>query len=63
MPVTPTTILVADKDANELSSYTEKLQDEFCCTVGRVRNEHELRSSLAEKAIKILLIDLNFSEK
>ncbi len=63
MPVTPTTILVADKDAHEISSYAEKLEGEFCCTVNCVRNEQELRSSLAERPVKILLIDLNFSEK
>lgn len=61
MPVTPTTILVADKDADELSSYTEKIEGEFRCTVDYVCTEQELRATLAERPVRILLIDLNFS--
>lgn len=63
MPATPTTILIADKDADEIWSYAEKLEDEFCCTVDHACTEQELRSSLAGKPVKILVIDLNFSEK
>ena len=62
MPATPTTILIAD-NADEISSYVEKLEGEFCCTVDHACTEQELRSSLAEKTVKILVIDLNFTGK
>lgn len=62
MPATPTTILIADS-ADEISSYAEKLEAEFFCTVDRVCTEQELHRRLADKLVKILLIDLNFSSK
>lgn len=62
MPATSTTILIADKDSDELFSCAARLEGEFCCTVGRASTEQELHSRLTGKDVDILVIDLNFPE-
>lgn len=63
MAATPTTILVADTDADWLSAQAGGLELEFSCTIDRVYTEMELRSALDATTVHILVIDYNFSEK
>jgi DNA-binding NtrC family response regulator len=55
------TILIADRESDGLSAYSEKLDLQFDCTVLHSFGEEELRSSLAKNSVDILVIDLNFS--
>lgn len=63
MAATPTTILVADKDTDWLSTRAGQLELEFACTIDHVCTELELRSTLDANRVNILVIDHNFSEK
>lgn len=62
MAVIPT-ILIADKDKDGMSKHSEMLNLQYACTLLHVFSEEELQTSLNQRSIEILIIDLNFSTR
>ena len=62
MPAQPN-ILIADREPDGLSSVTEDLDLEFKCNFRHVFTDDELKSSLDNSSVHILILDLNFSLK
>ncbi len=60
MSVIPT-ILVADREIDGFSAHSEALDLQYSCTFLHVFSEEELRASLQQQSIEILVLDLNFS--
>ncbi len=60
MVATPT-ILIADRDSDGLTTYSDKLDRHFPCTLLRSSCTEELRTALAKNSIDILVIDVNFA--
>jgi DNA-binding NtrC family response regulator len=56
-------ILIADRDPNGLSAFTEDLDLEFQCTFQHVFTDDELETSLNNSSVHILILDLNFSRE
>jgi DNA-binding NtrC family response regulator len=55
------TILIADKDSDGLTAFSDRLDRHFQCTVQRSFCAEELRAELAKNSIDILVIDVNFA--
>ena len=56
------TILIADKDRNGLSRYTNNLQPHYRCSLLHTSSQEELQNLLNRGAAQILILDLEFSE-
>lgn len=55
------TILIADRDKDGLTAYSDRLDLHFQCTVLQSFCAEELRTALAKNSIDILVIDVNFA--